>query len=89
MTPLRVLAALAATLLLGGCGGLTTEGPVEPGLEVGAEGAPSSNLRYVFPGPREGDSPEDIVSGFLRAGAASDGLYDAARAFLTVSVAER
>ncbi len=87
--PLRLLAALTAALLVGGCGGLTTEGPVEPGLEVGAEEAPSSNLRYVFPGPRAGDEPVDVVSGFLRAGAASDGLYDNARAFLTVSAAER
>jgi hypothetical protein len=89
MKPLRVLAVVVAASLVGGCGGLTTDGPVQPGLEVGAEEAPSSNLRYVFPGPRDGDSPEDIVSGFLRAGAASDGLYDNARAFLTVSVAEQ
>lgn len=86
---LRLLAVLAAALLVGGCGGLTTEGPVEPGLEVGAEEAPSSNLRYVFPGPREGDEPVDVVSGFLRAGAASDGLYDNAKEFLTLSVAEK
>ena len=89
MRPLRMLTALAAALVVGGCGGLTTEGPVQPGLEVGAEEAPSSNLRYVFPGPRSGDSPEEVVSGFLRAGAASDGLYDNARAFLTVTVAEQ
>ena len=89
MRRLRLLTVLAAALLVAGCGGLSTDGPVQPGLEVGAEEAPSSNLRYVFPGPREGDTPEDVVSGFLRAGAASDGLYDNARAFLTVSVAEQ
>jgi hypothetical protein len=84
----RLLAVLASALLVAGCGGLTTEGPVEPGLEVGAEEGQSSNLRYVFPGPRDGDEPVDIVSGFLRAGAASDGVYDNAQAFLTVSAAE-
>ena len=89
MTRLRLLAVLAAALFVAGCGGLTTDGPVQPGLEVGAEEAPSSNLRYIFPGPRDGDTPEDVVSGFLLAGAASDGLYDNARAFLTVSVAEQ
>ncbi len=86
----RALAVLLVALLLGGCGGgLTLDGPVVPGLEVGSETAPSSNLRYVFPGPGLGDGPEDIVSGFLRAGAASDGLYDNARKFLAITTAEQ
>jgi hypothetical protein len=89
MTRARMLLALAVALLVGGCGGLTTQGPVQPGLEVGTGDASTSNLRYVFPGPGPGDDPEDIVSGFLRAGAASDGLYDNARAFLTVTKAEK
>jgi hypothetical protein len=88
MRLLRTVAVLLSALVVGGCSGLTAEGPVQPGLEVGAEQAPSANLRYVFPGPGAGDDPEDIVSGFLRAGAASDGLYDNARKFLTITVSE-
>ncbi len=90
MTRLRLLAVLAAALLVAGCGGLTTDGPVQPGLEVGAEEAPSSNLRYVFPGPREGDEPESTSSAASCSPAPrATALYDNARAFLTVSVAEQ
>jgi hypothetical protein len=87
----RLLPLLAAVLagLVTGCAGLTAQGPVEPGLEVGADEAFGSSVRYVFPGPGNGDSPEDIVSGFISAGASSDGLYDNAREFLTLTLAER
>ncbi len=89
MSRLRTLVLLAVALLLAGCGGLSGGGPVQPGLEVGSEQAPSANLRYIFPGPGRGDDPEDIVSGFIRAGSASDALYDNAKQFLTISVAEQ
>ncbi len=79
-----VLAAVA--VLLTACGGLTGTGPVQPGLEVGSGKAPE--LGFVFPGPVRDDSQEGIVRGFLRAGAASDGAYDNARSFLTVTATE-
>ncbi|HET7762107.1 MAG TPA: GerMN domain-containing protein [Phycicoccus sp.] len=80
-------AAAAVAVLLSGCGGLSGAGPVEPGLEVGS--GEQAALGIVFPGPVDGDSREDIVNGFLRAGAASNGAYDNARKFLTVQAAER
>ena len=82
----RAALALLVVLALAGCGGLSSEGPVEPGREVGS-GRPA-DLRVTFNGPRTGESQESIVRGFVRAGAASDAAYDNARAFLTASVSE-
>ena len=82
----RAALALLVVLALAGCGGLSREGPVEPGREVGS-GRPA-DLRVTFPGPRDGESQESIVRGFVRAGAASDAAYDNARAFLTAQVSE-
>jgi hypothetical protein len=79
--------ALLLALLVGGCGGLSSEGPVEPGLEVGSGNPPE--LRVIFPGPVAGLGQESIVRGFLRAGQASGGDYDNAKAFLTSQVSER
>ena len=53
------------------------------GLEVGA--APADPVKILFPGPAAGSSPEQIVQGFLRAGAASDEEYEVARSFLALS----
>ncbi|MGL4174626.1 MAG: GerMN domain-containing protein [Dermatophilaceae bacterium] len=78
---------VAAVLLVTGCAGLTVDGPVEPGLEVGSDQGPA--LRVSRPGPVTGASQEEIVRGFLRAGAASDGAYDSARAFLTTQARDR
>ncbi len=89
MTRFRSLlvAVLTGTaVLLTACGGLTGTGPVQPGLEVGSGKAPE--LGFVFPGPVRDASQEGIVRGFLRAGAASEGAYDNARAFLTVRASE-
>lgn len=77
----RVSAALLLTLAVAtGCSGLRTNTPVEQGLKVG--GAAEPRVRVVFPGPVTGASQDDIIEGFLRAGTASDGGYDPARAFL-------
>jgi hypothetical protein len=80
-------ALLTLALALGGCGGLATSTPVQPGLDVGSGGA--APLRVLFPGPAEGATQEQIVRGFVRAGAASDGAYDVARAYLTPDAARR
>ena len=73
-------AVLLAIAVVAGCSGLRTNTPVEPGLEVG--GATVPQVRVVFPGPVSGASQDAIIEGFLRAGTASDGSYDSARAFL-------
>lgn len=83
----RAAVAVVAALLLSGCAGLSRTGPVEPGLEVGSRNPP--DLRVTFPGPVEGAGQESMVRGFLRAGAASEGAYENARAFLTAPVSER
>ncbi len=84
--PVRLLVGAAVVALLTGCGGLTGNGPVEEGLEVGSGNAP--DLGVVFPGPDPGEDRAGIVGGFLSAGASSDGQYDNARKFLTAKVSE-
>ncbi|MGL5816828.1 MAG: GerMN domain-containing protein [Phycicoccus sp.] len=81
------LLAAAAMLLVAGCAGLTADGPVEPGLDVGSDDGLA--IRVSPPGPALGASQEEVVLGFLRAGAASDGAYDSARAFLTTQARDR
>ncbi|MGL5862809.1 MAG: GerMN domain-containing protein, partial [Phycicoccus sp.] len=83
----RTVLTAAVVLLLTGCAGLTTDGPVEPGLAVGSDEEPE--IRVSRPGPAEGASQEGVVLGFLRAGAASGGAYDSARAFLTTQARDR
>ena len=89
MTGRRTRAALVflVALVLAGCGGLSRGGPVEPGLDVASGNAPG--LRVLFPGPAAGVDQVSIVRGFVRAGSASDGAYDNARAFLTTKTSEK
>ncbi|HET6966798.1 MAG TPA: GerMN domain-containing protein, partial [Ornithinibacter sp.] len=79
--------AVLLALVVAGCGGLSSAGPVEPGLDVGSGNPP--DVRVTFPGPVPGAGQESIVRGFVRAGQASDGAYDNARAFLISAVSER
>ena len=67
---LRAALVLLVVFAVGGCGGLSREGPVQPGREVGS-GRPA-DLRVNPPGPAPEASQESIVRGFVRAGAASD-----------------
>ena len=89
MTGRRARAALAVlvALLLAGCGGLSHDGPVEPGLDLGSGNPP--NLGVSPPGPVDGAGQESIVRGFVKAGTASDAAYDNARAFLTAKTSEQ
>ena len=82
-TPRAVAATCVLALALAGCGGISMDSPVRQGLEVGA--APADPVKVLFPGPAAGSSPEQIVQGFLRAGAASDEEYEVARSFMTLS----
>ncbi|HET7278125.1 MAG TPA: GerMN domain-containing protein [Dermatophilaceae bacterium] len=70
----------AAAVMVTGCGGLAAESSVQPGLRVDAGGPPAG--RVLYPGPVNGMTQEQIVRGFVRAGAASDGDYRNARLFL-------
>ena len=89
MTGRRSRAALVflLALVLAGCGGLSRGGPVEPGLDVASGNPPG--LRVLFPGPAAGVDQVSIVRGFVRAGSASDGAYDNARAFLAARTSEK
>ncbi|WP_143056272.1 LpqB family beta-propeller domain-containing protein [Pedococcus cremeus] len=74
---------VVAAVVLAGCGGISSDSPVRPGLEVGA--AAADPVKILFPGPASGSSAQQIVQGFLRAGAASDEEYEVARSFLSLS----
>ncbi|HYN67117.1 MAG TPA: GerMN domain-containing protein [Ornithinibacter sp.] len=88
MSSRRVRAVLAVlmALVLAGCGGLSSGGEVQPGLDLGS-GNPA-NLGVSPPGPVPGAGQESIVRGFVKAGTASDAAYDNARAFLTAKASE-
>lgn len=78
-----MLAAVSVVLvfLFAGCGGLSTSSPIQDGLGVGAGGPPPG--RVVPNGPSQGSTQEQILRGFLRAGAVSDGDFAVARSFLS------
>ena len=79
--------AMALVALLAGCVGIPTSGPVQRGEPVLEESGPI--FPVVSAGPLPGDSPVDIVRGFLNAQAAgfSDTLQlGVARQFLSDSV---
>ncbi len=82
-----VLLLAALVLALTGCIGLRTDGPVRQGLEVG--GSTGNPVTVLPPGPEPGATPEQIVEGFLRAGAASQGQMSVARSFLTDELAPK
>lgn len=54
------------TVLLSGCGSIPTSGPVSDGLEV-ADLDRNDEKILTVQGPRKGDSPIEIVEGFLAA----------------------
>ena len=66
--------------VLGACG-LTVDETVRPGLDV--EVPQDEGIQYQPEGPRAGMTPEDIVRGFLRAGAATGNGLSVARSYLT------
>ncbi|MDN3309897.1 LpqB family beta-propeller domain-containing protein [Microbacterium oryzae] len=81
-------AVLAAALVLAGCSGLPQSGPVSVG------NAPDDVVDEVTGGsydaeePRSGDSPEDIVDGFLRASISPEQNWETARHYLADDLAE-
>ncbi|WP_243076945.1 GerMN domain-containing protein [Microbacterium sp. SS28] len=80
----RVAAVLvAAALVLAGCAGLPTTGPVTPGMPADAE-AGEPDFAFKPDSPQPGATPEEIVDGFIRAGTGpgSDGRWEVAREYL-------
>ncbi|MEU1972467.1 hypothetical protein ABZ477_12465 [Microbacterium sp. NPDC019599] len=78
-----VAALVAGALLLAGCAGLPTAGPVTPGLPADAE-AGSPDFAFKPDSPQPGMSPEEIVDGFIRAGTGPgvDGTWSVAKEYL-------
>jgi hypothetical protein len=70
----------AAVLAVTACGGLSTNSPVQRGLDVGA--VQQNEVRVEANPVAPGSTPEQVVSGFIRAAAASDNEYQAARSYL-------
>ena len=70
-----------AVFLLAGCTALPTSGPVMVG---GPLDAPTDNqVQYLASGPVDGATQQDILDGFLAAGAAAQDDFRTARLFLT------
>ncbi|WP_309707977.1 LpqB family beta-propeller domain-containing protein [Pseudolysinimonas sp.] len=79
----RSLAALGATLLLAGCVAIPTSGDVHSEqIDVDADEVPTVVLP---PSPVPGQSPVEIVQGFLNAGRAPQNRYQVAQEFLASS----
>ena len=81
-----VVVALAAVLGLSGCGGLPSSSAVQQGSLVGEPAL--QPVRVQPDGPAAGATPEQIVRGFLRAGAGAgfDDDHAVARSFFARSV---
>ena len=81
-----LIAVVAVLLALTGCApGLPTDGPVGR-----AEAPPADGYEYQRDpvSPRPGAGPEDIIQGFLQAGAGPQNDYEVAREYLTEDAAQ-
>ena len=78
----RYGASLAAcgVFALTACAGLSTSSTIQPGLEVGS--VQENEVRVEVNPVAPGSSPQQVVQGFIRAAAASDDQYQAARSYL-------
>jgi Lipoprotein LpqB beta-propeller domain len=86
-----ILSAFVVTvvLVLSGCAGLPTSGPVNEGREAGTD-AGTPDFSFVPDRPQAGASPEQIVEGFIRAGSGPGpgADWETARLFLAPSIRE-
>ena len=80
----RAVLGVAAAGALSGCG-LGADTTVRPGLKV--DGEPPVPLNRIPNKPDEGASPEQIIVGFLHAGATSGERLDITRSYLTDTLA--
>ena len=76
-----MLVSVFTALALVGCSSIPTSSPVGH-IEDDSGDAGANNAR-IPDGPEPGDSPSDIVRGFLRAGAGTGNNFSVARSFLT------
>lgn len=84
----RLLAlAVMGALVLSGCASIPREGGVQRGEPAESAGEPV--VDFVAAGPVAGASPEDIVTGFLEAGASPRDNYAVAREYLANDFATR
>ncbi|MFV0435567.1 MAG: LpqB family beta-propeller domain-containing protein [Leucobacter sp.] len=83
--PAALAAALLAASLIAGCASIPTTGPVEVGLTDLQQA--EQFVQYNPARPVSGASQEDLVRGFLQAGASSADDYAVAREFLTTEYA--
>ena len=80
-----VAAAVAAVASVAGCVGMPSNGPAQEFSASPASGGQDGNLIGSVPlGPQPGETPEEVVEGFLTA-AASFPLYNVAEEYLTSS----
>lgn len=83
MTRLRAVAALACLVLLSGCVGMPTQGPVEESAGS-AEVEEAPGFSFDPRPPQPGQSPAEIVGGFLEAMKETPVRTSVARQFLTL-----
>ncbi len=77
---------VAAAMLLSGCAGIPTSGPVREGPPIG--GDPQDLIYRAIPQPPlPGATPDEIVRGFLAASSSGGDSYEVAREFLTRAAA--
>jgi hypothetical protein len=80
----RGVVAAGAVLVLAACAGIPREGPVVPGRPAGKD--PSEGMyQLIQDGPQRGATPEQSVTGFLRAATGFRDDHRVARSFLAPS----
>jgi hypothetical protein len=72
--------AVCGLLAVSACAGLSTSSAIQPGLEVGS--VQENEVRVEVNPVAPGSSQQEVVQGFIRAAAASDDQYQAARSYL-------
>jgi hypothetical protein len=83
---MRWAATLLAAVVLAGCAGIPTSGPVQRVADD--RGRPQSTVRYAPVGPARGASPQQIVRGYLDAMLAYPVSTGTAAAYLTPEAAD-
>lgn len=83
--------AIAAVVVVTGCGGVPDGGGVHVGRALpavgGADDAFDFDLKALPPSWRSGMTPEEVIAGFLRAVVNGDGDYAIARSYLSSTAA--
>lgn len=72
-------------LALTACAGLPMSGPVVQGLDAGQNPGSAAVPFFLPDGPQPGATPQQIITGFLRAGSGPAGGWETARQFLSSS----